>query len=42
MKEDEAEFADVFFIIFHGNNVFKIDGDVDFCNKVLNNTGLAA
>ena len=27
---------------FNGNNVFKIDGDVEFCNKVLNNTRLAA
>lgn len=29
-------------ISFNGNNVFKIDGDADFCNKVLNNTRLAA
>lgn len=26
----------------HEKNVFKIDGDVRFCNKALNNTGLAA
>lgn len=25
----------------NGNNVFKIDGDASFCNKVLNNTRLA-
>ena len=29
-------------ISYNGNNVFKIDGDADFCNKELNNTGLAA
>ena len=29
-------------ISFNGNNVFKIDGDIRFCNKMLNNTGLAA
>ena len=29
-------------ISFNGNNVFKIEGDVSFCNKVLNNTCLAA
>ena len=29
-------------ISFNGNNVFKIEGDVGFCNKVLNNTHLAA
>ena len=28
-------------ISFNGNNVFKTEGDVDFCNKELNNTGLA-
>ena len=28
-------------ISFNGNNVFKIDGDTGFCNKVLNNTRLA-
>ena len=34
-------FGDYGCISFNGNNVFKIDGDVDFCNKVLNNTRLA-
>ena len=29
-------------ISFNGNNVFKIDGDESFCNKVLNNTRLSA
>ena len=29
-------------ISFNGNNVFKIDWDASFCNKVLNNTRLAA
>ena len=29
-------------ISFNGNNVFKIEGDADICNKVLNNTRLAA
>ena len=29
-------------ISYNGNNVFKIDGDASFCNKVLNNTRLAA
>lgn len=29
-------------ISFNGNNVFKIEGDISFCNKVLNNTRLAA
>ena len=27
---------------FHAVNVFKTEGDVSFCNKVLNNSGLAA
>lgn len=29
-------------ISINGNNVFKIEGDVSFCNTVLNNTRLAA
>ena len=29
-------------ISFNGNNVFKIDGDAEICNKVLNITRLAA
>ena len=29
-------------ISFNGNNVFKIDGDADFCNKALNITRLTA
>jgi dTDP-4-amino-4,6-dideoxygalactose transaminase len=29
-------------VSFNGNNVFKIEGDADFCNKALNNTRLAA
>ena len=35
-------FGDYAAISFNGNNVFKIDGDVDFCNKVLNNACFAA
>lgn len=35
-------FGDYNAISFNGNNVFKIEGDVRFCNKVLNNTRLAA
>ena len=35
-------FGDLAAISFNGNNVFKIDGDASFCNKVLNNTHLAA
>ncbi len=35
-------FGDYGCISFNGNNVFKIDEDADFCNKVLNNTRLAA
>ena len=35
-------FGDYNAISFNGNNVFKIDGDVSFCNKVLNHTRLAA
>jgi dTDP-4-amino-4,6-dideoxygalactose transaminase len=35
-------FGDYNAISFNGNNVFKIEGDADFCNKVLNNTCLAA
>ena len=34
--------ADFTSFSFHAVNVFKIEGDVDFCNKVLNNTCLAA
>lgn len=29
-------------ISFNGNNVFKIEGDASFCDKVLNNSGFAA
>ena len=35
-------FGDYNAISFNGNNVFKIEGDASFCNKVLNNTCLAA
>ena len=35
-------FGDVSILSGNGNNVFKIEGDADFCNKVLNNTRLAA
>lgn len=34
--------ADFSSFSFHAVNVFKIEGDVSFCNKVLNNTRLAA
>lgn len=34
-----ADFTD---FSFHAVNVFKIEGDADFCNKILNNTRLAA
>ena len=37
-----GEIADFTDFSFHAVNVFKIDGDVSFCNKVLNNPGLAA
>ena len=30
-------FGDIGAVSFNGNNVFKIDGDVDFCNKELKN-----
>ena len=29
-------FGDYNAISFNGNNVFKIEGDIDFCNKVPN------
>lgn len=35
-------FGDFNAISFNGNNVFKTEVDVSFCNKVLNNTHLAA
>ena len=34
--------ADFTSFSFHAVNVFKIDGDADFCNKVLNNSSFAA
>ena len=37
-----GEIADFTDFSFHAVNVFKIEGDVDFCDKVLNNTRLAA
>ena len=35
-------FGDFGVISFNGNNVFKIDGDADFCNKALNDSGFTA
>ena len=35
-------FGDYNAISFNGNNVFKIEGDADICNKALNNARLAA
>lgn len=35
-------FGDYSIISFNGNNVFKIEGNVVFCNKVLNKNRLAA
>ena len=37
-----GEIADFTDFSFHAVNVFKIEGDVEFCNKALNNTRLAA
>ena len=37
-----GQFGDYGCISFNGNNVFKIEGDADICNKVLNITRLTA